>query len=987
MANKKISELESRASLSLSDLMAVGDPSTGYLYKTTISDLKTLTGAGVVSFNGRFGTVMPAEGDYTLTQLGDVIITSAANNDVLKYNGSNWVNTQLYTGTVAQYIDGTGAYQTFPTLLSSDRLVTNVRNTSGATITKGTVVYLNGSSGTLPTIAKAQANAESTSTGTYGVVQDDIANNANGYVVVIGNLSSLNTSAYNAGDILWLSPSVAGGYTTTKPVAPNHAVYVGIVTRSSTTQGTIEVKIQNGYELDELHNVLITSVANNDVLTYDTASSLWKNKAFSTLSTDTLDTVTTRGATTSNGITVGSVSAAGLSNLLGQIRTFASTGNTYMGASPASASDAGYKLDVNGTVRISNDLTMWDDGTNNGNSRALILRALGSTGNVQTGQIILDGFGASGQDYMQLSASNLRLAPTSGTVTITGTTPSISTVAASGFRLTANSTTNGFIFTQSYNQTSGDLFAVFTNSNQKKISVNYAGVMTLADLSGTGSRMVVADANGVLSTQAIPDLSGYVTLSTAQNITGTKSFLAGIVVSSSGIQINGSTADYLNVETGGEKTYFGTSFIRAWDKQSGGSRIINLRPTGLAAGSDYTVSFPAKSGTIAFTDDIPSVAGVYLPLSGGTLTGALNGTSATFSGAIQAGGSAIGGNSNSFYNVTNETSVAIKQTSGDLQIALALWNNATSGDNRFMRFFSDASAINRGSIFYDRGGNRLNIIGEGNGLLFTGDARFSTSLTSGGRITSASGAYRLGGFYIPYSTASGSSRTWAMTTDENAFGDFSIIQSTTQTGEVNQYRLYINPSGNIGVGTLDVDAKFKIYSDSPTNLMLATVSKSSVNIVAQKQGVGYTDLDIDANAINLFTNGNPRLKVTSAGLVGINTTNPNGALSIVAPASSTAISLYGRSGDNFSAIRFQSNSGATTYATIYSNSSDLHFENNGSARLTIAANGTATFSNDVKVKTLEVTNVGTDATSSGVSTYMRITVNGQNYLIPLHGTP
>ena len=283
MANKKISELDSRASMSLGDLLAVGDPTTGYLYKTTISDLKTLTGAGVVSFNGRYGSVVPVEGDYSLTQLGDVIITTATNNDVLKYNGSNWVNAQLFTGTIAQYVDGTGAYQTFPTLLSSDRLVTEVRNTTGATVTKGTVIYLSGSSGTLPLIAKAQANGESTSTGTYGVVQNDIANNANGYVVVIGNLTGINTSAYNAGDILWLSPTVAGGVTTTKPSAPNHAVYIGIVTRSNSTQGTIEVKIANGYEIEELHNVSISSVANNEVLVYESASSLWKNKTIPTI--------------------------------------------------------------------------------------------------------------------------------------------------------------------------------------------------------------------------------------------------------------------------------------------------------------------------------------------------------------------------------------------------------------------------------------------------------------------------------------------------------------------------------------------------------------------------------------------------------------------------------------------------------------------------------------------------------------------------------
>jgi hypothetical protein len=107
MANKKISELDSRASLSLSDLLAVGDPTTGYLYKITITDLKSLTGAGVISFNGRVGSVAPAEGDYTLNQLGDVIITSATNGNILQYNGSNWVN--VAAADLSGFVPYTGA--------------------------------------------------------------------------------------------------------------------------------------------------------------------------------------------------------------------------------------------------------------------------------------------------------------------------------------------------------------------------------------------------------------------------------------------------------------------------------------------------------------------------------------------------------------------------------------------------------------------------------------------------------------------------------------------------------------------------------------------------------------------------------------------------------------------------------------------------------------------------------------------------------------
>ncbi len=182
------------------------------------------------------------------------------------------------TGNSTQYLDGAGNPTAFPTLNQADRVVAEVRNETGATVTKGTVVYLNGASGGKALIQKAQANAELTSSGTFGVIQSDINNNANGYAVIIGSVTGLNTSSYTAGNVLWLSPTIAGSFTTTKPSAPNHVVYVGIVTASSTNQGTIEVKIQNGYELDELHNVSIASNVNNDALIYDSATGLWKNK-------------------------------------------------------------------------------------------------------------------------------------------------------------------------------------------------------------------------------------------------------------------------------------------------------------------------------------------------------------------------------------------------------------------------------------------------------------------------------------------------------------------------------------------------------------------------------------------------------------------------------------------------------------------------------------------------------------------------------------
>ena len=185
------------------------------------------------------------------------------------------------TGTTAQYIDGTGALQTFPVAGTAGTLIRLVRNTTGATLTKGTVVYISGATGNKPTVSKAIATSDSTSAQTFGLVQVDIPDNSNGYIVCQGDLVGLDTQSFTEGTQLYLSSTTAGTYTSTKQYAPAHLVYIGIITRSHPTQGQIEVKIQNGYEMDELHNVAAQTPSNNDALFYETATSLWKNKSIS----------------------------------------------------------------------------------------------------------------------------------------------------------------------------------------------------------------------------------------------------------------------------------------------------------------------------------------------------------------------------------------------------------------------------------------------------------------------------------------------------------------------------------------------------------------------------------------------------------------------------------------------------------------------------------------------------------------------------------
>jgi hypothetical protein len=151
-----------------------------------------------------------------------------------------------------------------------------VRNNSGVSIPKGAAVYQTGSSGTTLTVALADASEEATASQTLGLAQEAIANNANGYIVAVGLLDGISTAALTEGQIVWLSET-AGALTTTKPTPPAHGVVCGYcVKQGSGTSGILYVKVDNGLELDELHDVLITSPTAGQVLRR-ASDGLWKN--------------------------------------------------------------------------------------------------------------------------------------------------------------------------------------------------------------------------------------------------------------------------------------------------------------------------------------------------------------------------------------------------------------------------------------------------------------------------------------------------------------------------------------------------------------------------------------------------------------------------------------------------------------------------------------------------------------------------------------
>lgn len=154
--------------------------------------------------------------------------------------------------------------------------VAEVRNNSGVAIPKGAPVYVTGSSGTVKTVALADASTEATAANTIGVALDAISDNSNGFIVTEGPLSGVDTSTLTEGQMTWLSETT-GEITTTRPTQPAHGVHLGwCVKQAAGSAGILYIKVDNGYELDELHDVLIVGATTGQVLRR-AADGLWKN--------------------------------------------------------------------------------------------------------------------------------------------------------------------------------------------------------------------------------------------------------------------------------------------------------------------------------------------------------------------------------------------------------------------------------------------------------------------------------------------------------------------------------------------------------------------------------------------------------------------------------------------------------------------------------------------------------------------------------------
>jgi hypothetical protein len=275
------SNLKNTAATTTGIILEFPNKAAGSYTIATTGDIPSIS--GLVPYTGATQNV--DLGTYNL--IADQVALNVSPNGTLAVGMTEWNDT---VGVSQTLLKGGSV-----TLKNGVDLVARVVNkvSPNTTLTKAAyqVVKISGAQGQRLAVDLAQANNDNNSVDTLGVVTETITANQEGFIMTVGQLEGINTTGslqgetWTDGDVLYLSPTVAGRMTNVKPTgATGHIVILGYVEYAHANNGKIYVKIMNGWELDELHNVYINTgtLANNDALIYESSTQLWKNKTIAT---------------------------------------------------------------------------------------------------------------------------------------------------------------------------------------------------------------------------------------------------------------------------------------------------------------------------------------------------------------------------------------------------------------------------------------------------------------------------------------------------------------------------------------------------------------------------------------------------------------------------------------------------------------------------------------------------------------------------------
>jgi hypothetical protein len=388
--------------------------------------------------------------------------------------------------------------------------------------------------------------------------------------------------------------------TATKPKAPNHLVYIGVVERANNGNGQIYVRVQNGYELDEIHDVQINSPANGQTILYDASTSLWKN---ANLTAGTGVSVTNGAAS----VTIANTGVTGLTAGTG-VSVSGSTGNvTVTNTAPDQtvSISAGTGISTSGTYP---NFTV----TNTAPDQTVSLTGTGTT--TVTGTYPNFTINSADQYSGTVTSVNLTAGTgisvsggpitSSGSISVTNTAPDqVVSIAGAGTTTVTGTYPN---------------FTVTSNDQ-------YVGTVT--SVSGTGS------VNGITLSGTVTS-SGNLTLGgTLGNIANNQLTNSSITINGSAIALGGSTS--VGTVTSVSALTLGTSGTDLSSTVANGTTtpVITLNvPTasatnrGALSAADWT-TFNSKANAFTYTTN-------YIPYGQGTTTPTQS-ANLTFDGTTQ----------------------------------------------------------------------------------------------------------------------------------------------------------------------------------------------------------------------------------------------------------------------------------------------------------------------------------------------------------------
>jgi hypothetical protein len=429
---------------------------------------------------------------------------------------------------------------------------------------------------------------------------------------------------------------------------------------------------------------------------------------------------------------------------------------------------------------------------------------------------------------------------------------------------------------------------------------------------------------------------------------GTASYQAGLLIKQRGLY-NFVTGAYTQIVADSA-----TDLNIVHNQANTTRRRYALSVAALQDGDSFQYAVPRASGTIALTSNLAA----YLPLAGGTMTGAIIGTTSTFTNA----GSGVG------VEITNSSTgdgLKINHSSG------RALNIASSGSG-FGIIINNSTASTSAPFTIQKQGSNVITLSD------NGAANFSGQLTLGSTITNGTNTYTL-----PSATGTLALTSAIPANPVGGTGTTNYLPKFTGTSTIGNSNLINDASGNLGLGVtpsawnsafVGLDFNLGAWIASQTNVnILHLGSNGYVNSAGNwvyKNSTFASRYEQYESVHKWFTApsgtaGNAisftqAMTLDASGRLGIGTTSPNGGLSVVAPSSATAISIWGRSADNFGALRFQSNTGATTYSTIYSDASSFIFENGGSERMRITSAGNVGIGTTNPLGKLTVSNGGAE---------------------------